>query len=180
MAETELATIARPYARAAFTYALDQTEGLVTWSRMLSLLAATARQEMVRQALDDPSLSDEQGAELLVRLLGDELSEEGRNFVAVLSTYSRIELLPNISEMFELLKANHEKTMDVEISSAFEVTQSEKESLSQALNTKLQREINLETSVDKSLLGGVVIKAEDTVIDDSVRGKLQKLSNALG
>ena len=70
--------------------------------------------------------------------------------------------------------------MDVEISSAFEVTQSEKESLSQALNTKLQREINLETSVDKSLLGGVVIKAEDTVIDDSVRGKLQKLSNALG
>jgi F-type H+-transporting ATPase subunit delta len=82
--------------------------------------------------------------------------------------------------MFELLKANHEKTMDVEISSAFEVTQSEKESLSQALNTKLQREINLETSVDKSLLGGVVIKAEDTVIDDSVRGKLQKLSNALG
>jgi|TARA_B100002003_G_C14157083_1_gene557365 F-type H+-transporting ATPase subunit delta len=180
MAETELATIARPYARAAFTYALDQTEGLVTWSRMLSLLAATARQEMVRQALDDPSLSDEQGAELLVRLLGDELSEEGRNFVAVLSAYSRIELLPNISEMFELLKANHEKTMDVEISSAFEVTQSEKESLSQALNTKLQREINLETSVDKSLLGGVVIKAEDTVIDDSVRGKLQKLSNALG
>ena len=180
MAETELATIARPYARAAFTYALDQTEGLVTWSRMLSLLAATARQEMVRQALDDPSLSDEQVAELLVRLLGDELSEEGRNFVAVLSAYSRIELLPNISEMFELLKANHEKTMDVEISSAFEVTQSEKESLSQALNTKLQREINLETSVDKSLLGGVVIKAEDTVIDDSVRGKLQKLSNALG
>ena len=69
MAETELATIARPYARAAFTYALDQTEGLVTWSRMLSLLAATARQEMVRQALDDPSLSDEQGAELLMSLV---------------------------------------------------------------------------------------------------------------
>ncbi|MBQ60965.1 MAG: F0F1 ATP synthase subunit delta [Gammaproteobacteria bacterium] len=180
MAETELATIARPYARAAFSFALDQVDGLVAWSRMLSLLAATAREDIVRRALDDPSLSDEQGSDLLITVMGDELSEEGRNFVAVLSAYSRVELLPNIAEMFELLKANHEKTMDVEVSSAFEVTQSEKGALSKALNTRLQRDINLETSIDKSLIGGVVIKAEDTVIDDSVRGKIQKLSNVLG
>ena len=69
--------------------------------------------------------------------------------------------------------------MDVEVTSAFEVTDSEKTTLSEALQKMLQREINLQTSVDPSLLGGVVIKAEDTVIDDSVRGKLQKLSNAL-
>ena len=179
MAEAELATIARPYARAAFSYALDQAQGLQAWSKMLALLAAASSEKIVREALDDPLLSGDEEANLLISVLGDELSEQAQNFVIVLSGYSRIELLPNIAEMFERLKANHEKTMEVEVTSAFEVTDGEKSALSEALHKKLHREIKLETSVDPSLLGGVVIKAEDTVIDDSVRGKLQKLSNAL-
>lgn len=179
MAETELATIARPYARAAFSYALDEAEGLQAWSRMLSLLATASNENIVREALDDPLLSGSEEANLLIGVLGDELSREAQNFVLVLAGYGRIALLPNIAEMFELLKANHEKTMDVEVTSAYEVSDSEKTTLSAALHKMLQREINLETSVDPSLLGGVVIKAEDTVIDDSVRGKLEKLSHAL-
>ncbi len=179
MAEAEPATIARPYARAAFSYALDQAEGLQAWSKMLALLAAASSEKIVTEALDDPLLSGVEEANLLIGLLGDELSEEVQNFVTVLSGYGRIELLPNIAEMFELLKANHEKTIEVEVTSAFEVTDSEKAALSEALHKKLKREIKLETTVDPSLLGGVVIKAEDTVIDDSVRGKLQKLSHAL-
>jgi F-type H+-transporting ATPase subunit delta len=81
--------------------------------------------------------------------------------------------------MFELLKANHEKTMEVEIASAYEINESEKAALSEALSIRLQRKINLETTVDPNLLGGAIIKAEDTVIDNSVRGKLQKMSHAL-
>ena len=179
MAEVELATIARPYARAAFSYALDQDQGLQAWSKMFALLAAASSEKMVQEALDDPMLSGTEEAKLLIAVLGDELSEAAQNFVTVLSGYGRIGLLPNIVSMFELLKANHEKTMEVEVTSAFEVTEREKAALSEALHKMLQREIILETSVDPSLLGGVVIKAEDTVIDDSVRGKLQKLSNAL-
>jgi F-type H+-transporting ATPase subunit delta len=179
MAETELATIARPYARAAFSYSLGQDQGLQAWSKMLALLALASIEPMVQQALDDPLLAGDEEADLLIGLLGDELTREARNFVSVLSGYGRIELLPDIAEMFELLKADHEKTIDVEVTSAFEVTESEKAALSDALHKKLQREINLETSVDANLLGGVVIKTEDTVIDDSVRGKLQKLSHAL-
>ncbi|MCZ6503290.1 MAG: F0F1 ATP synthase subunit delta [Gammaproteobacteria bacterium] len=179
MAEAELATIARPYARAAFSYALSQAKGLTAWSKMLALLAVASSEKIVREALDDPLLSGVEEAKLLIGVLGDELSDEAQNFVTVLAGYSRIELLPNIAEMFELLKANHEKTMEVEVTSAFEVTDGEEKALSEALRKKLQREITLETSVDPSLLGGVIIKAEDTVIDDSVRGKLQKLSNAL-
>ena len=179
MAETELATIARPYARAAFSYALDQAQGLPAWSKMLALLAVASSDKIVREALDDPLLSGDEEASLLIGVLGEELSGAAQNFVTVLSEYGRIELLPNIASMFELLKANYEKTMEVEVTSAFEVTEDEKTALSEALSRKLQRKINLETRLDPSLMGGVVIKAEDTVIDDSVRGKLQKLSNAL-
>ena len=116
----------------------------------------------------------------MIGLLGDELSDKGQNFVTVLSTYGRIALLPTIAEIFELLKANHEKTMDVTLTSAFEVSAEDSSKLSEALKKRLQREVNLSTTVDKALLGGVIIRTEDTVIDNSVRGKLQKLAQVLG
>lgn len=179
MAESELATIARPYARAAFSRALDEDEGLSRWSRMLGLLAVTAGHDKVRAALDNPVLSTDDEAGLLIDVLADDLTDEARNFVRVLAQYGRLSLLHKIWEQFELLKAHHEKTMDVEVVSAFEVTQEEKEQLMTSLKRKLQREINIDAKVEASLLGGVIIRAEDTVIDYSVRGKLAKLSQAL-
>ena len=179
MAEAELSTVARPYARAAFSYALDQDGGLGKWSRMLGLLAAAVSESVVQEALDNPLLTTDQETELLVSLMGDDLTADGRNFLDVLAEYGRLSLLPTISEMFELLKANHEKTMDVELTSAFDVSESEQNALGEALKRMLQREINIASKVDESLIGGVIIRAEDTVIDDSVRGRLTKLSHAL-
>ena len=146
---------------------------------MLALLAGTVNSEAVQQVLDNPNLSTDDEMNLITSIMGDDLSAEGRNFVGVLAEYDRLSLLPTVSEMFELLKANHEKTMEVEVTSAFEVTDAQQSELSEALQRMLQRSINLETSVDEALIGGVVIKAEDTVIDDSVRGRLQKLSQVL-
>lgn len=179
MAEAELSTVARPYARAAFSQALNEASGLETWSRMLKMLAATVQQPAVAAVLDKPSMTTEQETQFLLELLGEELNQYGQNFVAVLSEYGRTSLLSEISEMFELLKAHHEQTLDVEVVSAFEVSDNDQALLTSALKEKLQREINLSTEVDASLLGGVLIRAEDTVIDNSVRGKLDKLSHAL-
>jgi F-type H+-transporting ATPase subunit delta len=179
MAEAELSTIARPYARAAFSQGLDEASGLQTWSRMLAMLAATVSDDKVSEALDSPRLTTEQQAELVVQVMSEELNEQGRNFVHVLAEHGRMGLLPQIHVMYELLKANHEQTMDVEITSAFDVDASELTALKEALKKRLQREVSLSTTVDQSLLGGVVIRAEDTVIDSSVRGKLKKLAHAL-
>jgi F-type H+-transporting ATPase subunit delta len=179
MAEAELPTIARPYARAAFSRGLDQTDGLGSWSRMLSLLAAAVSEPIVEEALDNPTLTIEDETSLILQLMGDDLNQDGQNFVSVLAEYGRLALLPTIAELFELLKANHEKTMDVEVTSAFEVSDQEKIELGAALQRMLQRDINIETEVDKLLIGGVVIRAEDTVIDDSVKGRLEKLSLVL-
>ena len=179
MEEAELSTVARPYARAAFSQALNESSGLETWSRMLKMLSATVTQDAVAAVLDSPSTTTEQETRFLIELLGEELNQYGQNFVAVLSEYGRTALLPEISTMFELLKAHHEQTLDVDVVSAFEVADSDKELLTNVLKDKLQREINLSTEVDASLIGGVLIKAEDTVIDNSVRGKLEKLSHAL-
>lgn len=179
MAEAELSTVARPYARAAFSQALDEASGLETWSRMLKMLSATVAQPAVAAILDKPDMTTEQETQFLIELLGEELNQYGQNFVAVLSQYGRTSLLSEISEMFELLKAHHEQTLDVEVISAYEVGENDQTMLANALKEKLQREVNLSTDVDASLIGGVLIRAEDTVIDNSVRGKLKKLSNAI-
>ena len=178
MAEAELATIARPYARAAFSVALEQ-DALTDWSGMLALLAGAAQDEGVATHLDDPKLSGHESAAFLVSMFADELSDSVKNFLDVLSSNGRLKLIPTIAEQYESLKAQHEKTMRVTVSSAFEVSASEQALIEGALRNRLQRDIEVETTIDSELLGGVVIRTEDTVIDDSVRGKLNKLAGIL-
>ncbi|HCC44818.1 MAG TPA: F0F1 ATP synthase subunit delta [Gammaproteobacteria bacterium] len=180
MAEAELSTVARPYARAAFSFALDQDGGLAHWSRMLQLLSAAVNESIVQAALDDPLLTMDDKTSFLFDLMGDDLSDQGRNFIGVLAEYDRLALIATVAEQFEVLKANHEKTLDVSVTSAYEVSEEDQQRLSDALSGKLQRDINMETDVDESLIGGVLIRAEDTVIDDTVRGRLTRLAQALG
>ena len=180
MAEAESSTVARPYARSAFSCALDQREGLAEWSRVLRLLSVIVNESVVQASLDNPLLTREDQVRLLVDLVDDELlSTQARNFIEVLAENGRLGLIPTITEQYEMMKSNHEKTLDVSITSAFEVSVQNKQVLTETLAKRLQRNINLETEVDQSLIGGVLIKTEDTVIDDTVRGRLERLAQAL-
>jgi len=174
----ELSTLARPYARAAFEVAL-QDSALDSWASMLGVSAAVANEESISALLTDPSLSSERVAQSFIDILGDALEAKSQNFIRLLAENKRLVLLPEIAGLFEILKANQEKSIDVEITTAFEVSSEISDRLAAALKDRLQREIRLATSVDKSLIGGAVIRAGDTVIDSSVRGKLNKLAEAM-
>ncbi|MDH5736925.1 MAG: F0F1 ATP synthase subunit delta [Gammaproteobacteria bacterium] len=179
MAEAELTTIARPYARAVFNQALEESDGLKKWSRAMGTLAAVVADNKVSQLLDNPRLTAESEASLVLQVCGEEMDDKAGNLVRLLAENNRLALVPTIAQMYELMKAHYEKTMNVEVTSAYEVSAEEQKRLAEALHRLLQREVALQTEVDKSLIGGVIIKAEDTVIDNSVRGKLGKLSQAL-
>ena len=97
----------------------------------------------------------------------------------MLSEHRRLQLLPEISRQFEILKANREKAVDVEVISAQLLTDDQQQQLSDALSAKLERKVNMQVRLDKSLLGGAVIRAGDTVIDGSIRGRLAKLAESL-
>ena len=174
----ELTTLARPYAKAAFQSALDDS-ALDSWSAMLTTAAAVSSEQSVIGLLTDPALSTDSMADAFVGLLGDELSDKGQNFIQLLAENKRLILLPAISSLFHILKANQEKSIDVEITTAFEVSSETLNNLVQGLKARLAREINLSTSVDNSLIGGAVVRAGDTVIDSSVRGKLVKLVESM-
>jgi F-type H+-transporting ATPase subunit delta len=99
--------------------------------------------------------------------------------VVILSENRRLTLLPQISQQFEIMKANREKAIDVEVTSAQTLDAAQQQMLTEALSEKLERKVNMQVSLDKSLLGGAVIRAGDTVIDGSIRGRLTKLAETL-
>ncbi|OPX55679.1 F-type H+-transporting ATPase subunit delta [Oceanospirillum multiglobuliferum] len=174
----ELSTVARPYAKAAFEYAFSQGQ-LAEWSNMLSLAATAVSDKAVQNVLSNPGISQQQKAEVVLDICAAVMNENGKNFVQTLSEVGRLSLFPQIAAQFEVLKAEQEKTVEVEIFSAYELTNEQQTKLAQALQKRLNREIKIQTQVDKSLIGGVLIHAGDTVIDGSVRGKLAKLAEAM-
>jgi|TARA_B110000879_G_scaffold34764_1_gene47999 F-type H+-transporting ATPase subunit delta len=174
----ELSTLARPYARAAFEYAAQAGE-LQSWSDSLSTAGSVAQQSNVVDLLSSPSVTAQQQATALIEICGDALDEKGQNFLTVLSENHRLQLLPEISLQFDILKANREKSVDVELIAAHELDAEQQQKLSEALSAKLERKVNMQVSLDKSLLGGAVIRAGDLVIDGSIRGRLAKLAESL-
>ena len=174
----ELSTLARPYAKAAFEFAADAGD-LQGWSKSLSTAGAVAEQQAVVKFLSSPNATAAQQAAAVNDICGDALSVTGQNFIAILSENRRLQLLPHISHQFEIMKANREKAVDVEVVSAYELDAVQQKTLSDALGAKLKRNINMQVSFDKSLLGGAVIRAGDTVIDGSIRGRLAKLAESL-
>jgi len=174
----ELTTLARPYARAAFEFARD-VNALERWSNMLATAATVAVQDKVAKLLKSPRIPALKKGEIFVDTCGDDLDGKVGNFMKHLARNNRLFLLSEIRAMFELLKADHEKTMDVDIISAFEISDEQCDKLAKALSSRLEREINLQTSVDSSLVGGAVIRAGDIMIDGSVRGRLAKLSESM-
>ncbi|WP_280547234.1 MULTISPECIES: F0F1 ATP synthase subunit delta [unclassified Halomonas] len=177
MAETS--TVARPYAKAAFEYAVAQ-KSLDDWAGMLETAALVVEDDdMQRRVLGNPSLSSTQKADVVVDVCGDAMSDAVRNFLRLVGQKGRLAALPAIAEQFALLKAQQEKRMDVNIVSAFPLDDAQQDKLASALAKRLNREISITTQVDSTLLGGVILRAGDTVIDGSVRGRLNRLHEAL-
>ena len=102
-----------------------------------------------------------------------------KNFVFVLSENNRLSLVSDIAELFESYKAQLEHSLDVTIESAFELSNAQSEKLAQALSKKLDRKVVIASTVNQALIGGVIIRANDLVIDASVRGKIAKLAEAI-
>lgn len=175
----ELTTLARPYARAAFEYA-RKADNIQIWADALTLLAAVSQQDIVAKMLASPARTAEQKSAAIIEVCGDKLSPDNQNFVRILADNKRLALLPEIQHLFELYKATLEKSIDVEVQTAYEIEPVLQQTLRDSLNRKLKREVTLRTSINKDLIGGVLIRAGDTVIDGSVRGRLAKLADALG
>lgn len=174
----ELSTLARPYAKAAFEFA-NQNSQLGLWADTLGLLSALSEQQNLAKLFKSPGETPQSKAQKLVDICADRLSAETKNFVHILAENRRLSLLPEINLQFQALKAEQEKSIAVEVISARDMSVEQQTSLTSALTERLQRTVTLSVSIDPALLGGAVIRAGDTIIDGSVRGRLAKLAEAI-
>ena len=176
MAET--ITIARPYAEAAFRLA-EETSAFDQWSGMLRLLDIVVRDERVALSIADPNVTGQQLEGLILGICGEQLNGAGRNFVQVLVHNDRLSVVPEIRTLFEQLKLAHEGVLETKIYSAFAIDSAQVEQLVRKIESKYQRKVRAQVSIDPQLIGGVKIVVGDKVFDATVRGKLDAMSAAL-
>lgn len=174
----EPTTLARPYARAAFQFAVDNT-AVEAWYEALQVLTSVVAEPNVARILDDPASTAAQRAETVSLVLGNDAPEGLAQFVAVLSENHRLSLTGEVTRLFAELKASLDAAANVTLTSAFDVSDATIETLSSALKGKLGKTVDMTVKTDSTLLGGAIIRAGDMVIDGSVRGRLHKLATAL-
>jgi F-type H+-transporting ATPase subunit delta len=174
----EKSTIARPYAQAAFDIA-QQAGDLKGWSDMLQLLAVVASDALMQDMISNPAIESSKIVDVMAGVAGDQLNDIGKNFLNVLAENKRLNVLPEIAELYEQHRAEAEKTVEAEITSAFPLSDAQKQQLIDALKSRLGREISLVSKTDESIIGGAIVRAGDLVIDGSVSSQLDKLSNSL-
>ncbi|MGO2385698.1 MULTISPECIES: F0F1 ATP synthase subunit delta [unclassified Psychrobacter] len=203
----DLSTLARPYAKAAFDYA-NENGAVPEWEDFLLVASTVVNDKSFSTWLDNPAVSAEHKSAALVdlydsqvagdndsafkQLLGEskgsrygnsisypKISPELSNFVKQLALQERLALLPEIYEHYRRHKAISLKQLDAYVTSAYPLTDEQRQTIQTRLTTSLNASIVIHESVDPSLLAGATIKVGDKVIDDSMRGKLQQLKTQL-
>ena len=174
---SEANTIARPYVQAAFEVAQKQAD-LKGWSALIHTLSDLMANADIRAVVSSPRIKRDQIEALILELAGV-LNKEQSNFVRVLAQGGRLTVAAEIAGMFEVLRAEAEKSAQVIISSAFVLNDVQQEKIAAALKVRLGCDIKLSCDVNKALLGGIVIRMGDKVIDGSANTRLAELAYAL-
>lgn len=174
---SELTTVARPYANAAFDYAVAN-QAIEQWLDMLHFSAEVAKHDAVKEILGGSTAADTL-SDMFINLCGEQLNENGQNFIRVLAENKRLQALPEVLNLFSELKAEYEKEIDVDVTSATELSATQQSEISTSLEKRLSRKVKLNCNVDSDLIAGFVVQAGDLVIDGSVKSKLGRLADAL-
>lgn len=175
---TEIATLARPYAEAAFKCA-KQAGNAGEWSDSLQFLASVMQSADLLVVVDNPRVGKARISELLLDICQEHAIDAAKNLLKLLVENDKLKLLPTIASLFEQLKANDEGYVNVELVSAYALNKSEQGKYVTMLEKLLNKKVNANVSVDKSLIGGIIAKAGDKVIDGSIRGQLHQLAKRL-
>jgi len=173
----EYTTIARPYAKAAFDFAVE-SNNVDSWLVMITFMGQVASNDAVVKMLKASTASQE-AADLMIKLGGEQLNENGQNFMKVLAQNERLLVLPEVSELFAEYFDEYNKQVEADITSATELNDAQQAELAASLEKRLARKVKLNVTIDKSLVAGVIIRVGDLLIDGSVRGKLARLGSQL-
>jgi len=178
----DITTIARPYAAALFGRA-QETGQVAEWSETLALLAAIGSDSAMALQIGNPNVPRDILRDMILAVAkaeaGDAFGVEPANLVRLLAQNHRLNLLPELATLFEALRTAQQGLRNVQVRSAYPLSEAEQQALAAALGARLGGSVDLTVEQDPALIGGVEIRVGDLVIDGSIRGKLEKLATEL-
>jgi len=174
---SEFVTVARPYAKAAFDFAVEH-QSVDNWQSMLGFAAEVSKNEEMAELLSG-ALAPETLSTSFITICGDQLDANGQNLIKVMAENGRLRVLPEVLEQFIELRASLEAVAEVEVTSANPLSEEQQAKIAAAMEKRLSRKVKLNCKIDKSVLAGVIIRAGDMVIDGSVRSRLERLADVL-
>jgi len=174
----DIASIARPYAKAVFDLA-SESKKHDEWQAALDNLATIAQDEDFQTAVASPSVKPSQLEEMIHAIVGKTLPTGGDNFVKLLAQNGRLDTLPELTSQYTQLLLESRKAVEAEVITARALSAKQNKALIEALESRLGVSVSVNETIDESLIGGAIIKAGDLVIDGSAKGRVEKLAIAL-
>jgi F-type H+-transporting ATPase subunit delta len=171
-------TAARRYAEAAFEVAL-RDDTVEAWRSELEMAGSIASDEQVGRMLANPAVALETRTEMADSIFGVVVSRPVLNLIGLMIRRGRIEQLPKVATEFNRLDNARQGITVATATSAAPLSPAEIEALTERLETFTGGRVELDVQVDPSLLGGLVVRVGDRLIDGSVRGRLERLRNQL-
>jgi F-type H+-transporting ATPase subunit delta len=170
--------LARPYAKAIFDIAIKDNT-LQQWSAVLAGLATVAQETIFTDFIDNPQITHKQRENLLVGIAEQCLGNAGKNFIQILADNQRLDIFPDLAVTYEQMRTEYENITPIKAVSVYPLTTEQQTKLELALQKRLQKKIALQCTVDQKLLGGMMLYIGDTIIDGSLRNKLDRLKQDL-
>ena len=175
----ELATIARPYAEALIKASTETSADLNSTVAWVEELAAIAADPQLRQLADSPKVTVEQVLDVITGVARSALPDAARNFLRVIIENGRLDALPEVAVQFRGIVNRLHGSSDAIVYSAFPVEEAALNDISDALQKRFGRKLNLSVKIDESLIGGVRVVVGDEVLDTSVKARLEQMKAAL-
>lgn len=180
---SELATVARPYAEAVFMIAKEDSNSADRWQEFLLSLKKLMSDKATYDVMCLPELGFEKKkaflGELSAKIINRDLTEEENGFLLTISENKRYEILPSVYDEFRMRLLAERNILEVEMQSAYPLTDGQREMFVKALQKRFNKEIELTVTISPSLLGGAIVKIDDLVIDGSILGRLDGMIRSM-
>ncbi len=173
----ESITIARPYAKAAFEFALEH-QSIDLWQEMLLFAATVTRNEKMFELLSGV-LAPKTLSNIFIDICSDRLDKYGQNFIHIMAENKRLLLLPIVLDQFMMIRNELDSIVEVDALSANRLSATQKAKIVSAIEKRLSMKVKLNCKIDKSVIAGIIIRIGDMVIDSSLRGRLERLTDIL-
>jgi len=174
----ELTPLARPYAKALFSSALESKK-IDEIASELKTMALASKTDGVINTIENPALSRQDVVNVLVNLFEESISETSKKLIEILAENKRLNLIETIFVIYQELLEEHKEQKSVEVFVAVDPGKEAKQNIEQKLKSTYGKDANIYFSKDPSMMGGLSIKIGDETLDLSIKGKVKKLVNQL-